>query len=340
MRALALGLLLAVSAGAQPRAAAPDPAGVAAILQADPELRANHEGYLAFLARHPAIAKAERDLTALMRLPGVYPELVRFDEALHADPGAEARFDRHYDRLARDPGIRRAVESAYRLEFQARGNRRLAEPLAWFRANPDTALRFLRRPESVRPVPEAVYNALNDLRDRPQLLSELGDAFEALLAQPGGRTDVLPWWSDVAAPPPMPFQDQPHRFWVWHQRHLAFAEDAHARTWARWWLRKTRRVAGLGYAYTHYLGTLDEGHAPDPDAAWPPPQAPPDLPKIQPEDAPSPAPRGGVVRPPRPERPPRPAVTRPEVPRPNRPALPDRPVKPDKPEPRGPSRPK
>lgn len=323
-------------------------AKVEAALSADAALLEQHRGYLAYLDAHPAFAQAESNYLELATLPSVYPRLVQFDESLQRDPAAELQFDRFYDRLVRQPDLRGAVDQLQRIEFGQRdGGDAFAKAMAFLRANPDTAMRFLQRPGAVSPTPDALYPMLNYFHSRPELMAELGGAFDKFVRQPEASTDAVPWFGQVfkqAETFTPPLLESPNRYWAWHQRNLALAADAQARAWTRYWYRLSRRTEGLGYAYLQYLKQLREQPARAHEAearwavqaehlpVWPPAPAPPELPKLDDAAKDAPAPRTYENRPGRPERPERPEVARPPVPaRPEMPVPPTKPTRPPKP---------
>jgi len=96
-------LILLCGIAAEP----PEPAPVAwpAVLRAlenDEELLGHHRGYLAYLANHPELERAEAAFNELM-LVTRFRRLVRtFDETLLRDAAAQAAFDRHFDARARN----------------------------------------------------------------------------------------------------------------------------------------------------------------------------------------------------------------------------------------------
>jgi hypothetical protein len=339
------GMVLGVALAAGLVPTPVDTAKVENALAADESALQQHRGFLAYLDAHPDFAQAEMNYLALATLPSVYPRLVQFEESLQRDPAAELQFDRYYDRLARQPALRGAVEQLQRIEFGQRdGGDAFGQAMAYLRANPDTALRFLQRPGAVSPTPDALYPVVGYLQSRPELRAELGGALEGFLQQPDATTDVVPWFGKVlqqgAALTP-PLIDSPNRHWAWHQRNLAQAADAQARAWTRHWYRVTRRTSGLGYAYLQYLRQLREqptraraaearwiaeaGEVP----AWPPAPAPPELPVLKDAASDVPAARTGDGRVQRPEKPARPEVKRP--PRPEMPEAPRKPTRPAKP---------
>lgn len=328
---------------------------VEAALQPDKELLPNHRGYLSFLKKNPAIARAEDawlDLTLLLQFESLARD---FDEALQRDAEAETLFDRYYDQSARDEALRNSVERLQRAEFGKAKKATYAEQpfsaaLDYLRANPDLAMRFLQGPEQVKPAPRALYPYLDHFKEHPELLKELLDAFQGITGNPLAQTRLFPWWQAIAnfnlrsggaySRLTSHFLAQPQRFWVWHQHNLALAADAHARTWIRYWHRKVRRIPSLETDYNRYLDLLRKypelgdraeqrwtkeiGPAPE----WPPKENPPLLAKWTKEVTTSPG-TAGMPKYKMPEKPKRPEVKRPAMP--TMPTMPTRPTRPEKP---------
>lgn len=264
-----------------------------------------------------------------------------------------------------------AVEEQLRLPIPPLGSQAGATPdlfssaFNYLRANPDEALRFFENPRRLKPIPRSLYPLLGHFEGHPELLEELLGSFRAVTANPLAHTRVFPWWQAAAAPGQgtaeayaqltAHFLNRPHHFWVWHQRNIALADDAHARTWIRHWHREVRRAPGLVGAYERYLYERyrdpAQTHATEarwqtqfgPAPTWPPKHAPPVLPRLKPRRPAAATPRDGIRRPSymRPEKPhiEKPTITRPTKPtmpsmptmptRPQKPAPPPRPTKPD-----------
>lgn len=319
-------------------------------LAAELELLGHHRGYLAYLDKHEAFARAEQSWRQAALLSEVRPLARRFDESLARNPEAEALFDRFYDALAQDRPLREAVEQLQRFEFEhADWTRKFNPALEYLRAHPGVAQRLLRRPRGDFALPQVLRNLPAELRNQPDLLGALREAYGAFAENPAFLTRALPWWqmrygmSESVAEPAgaltAMFLQRPHRFWLWHQRNLALAGDAQARGWIRYWFRRVRREPGLADdypLYLHYLRQRPEQRkhvelkwqrefgAPP---AWPPASAPPPLEgRVRAKDHNAPD-KPTYVRPERPE------IKRPQMPeppgRPPRPAMPAKPKKPE-----------
>ncbi len=361
---LALGLCLFLAIESPGEVPPPKPSAsppVESVLEADAELLRQHRGYLAFLGRESAVARAEaawRDLTALPRFE---PLARRFDEALHGDVEAQVLFDQFYDQLARDTALRNEVEALYRTTLEEGKQRGRLEDrdlfqgaIAFLQANPDLALRFLKNPLRVNPTPESLAPLLDEFRERPELLQGLLAPLEGVSGNPLAHTRVFPWWEGVARFDAKSggahrallnhFLGRPHHFWVWHQRNLALAADAQARTWIRYWRRKARRTPGLKGDYIAYLRQIEAGpalgakaearwtrdHGPVPP--WPPKAAPPRLTPLITQDEQNRWPDKNSMMPTY-ERPGRPSVPMPSMPTaPNMPQRPAKPARPERPE--------
>jgi len=308
-----------------------------AAMQADAEFFAWHRGFVDYLDAHPALLSAERAWWDVATEPTMGGAARAFDEALLGDPVATSGLDAFYDLLARDPDLRAQAEALQRVEFTERDRRATVAPaLQALRADPDLALRLLSGDMDSSAMAEPLQAFARYLAQRPGLAKELGDAFGALGAAPLAQTRIFPWWQQLTQDGGVAaayarlaerFAEAPRRFWAWHARELAWAEDAQARDWARFLYRRARWIPGMDDAYVHYLRALyaRDGARPAAEAryestamaamAFPPLPAPPTLaPKIVPppnDDAmrltprapERPAPPMAPARPTMPERP-------------------------------------
>lgn len=236
---------------------------VETVLKSDPEFFAWHRGYLAYLDARPDLLSAERAWWDVAIEPSMGASIEVFDEALLGDSTATAGLNAFYDLLARDPALRAETEALQRVEFTERDRRAVVTPaLQALRADPDLALRLFQGDMDLGDLAEPIQAFAVMLQQRPGLVKELGDAFGALGAAPLVQTRLLPWWQSLAQKNTVAsayaglaarFAEAPRRFWAWHARELAWAEDAQARDWARYLYRRARRLPTMGEAYVHYL---------------------------------------------------------------------------------------
>lgn len=319
---------------------------VEAALDRAPEALNNHRGFLALLRRNQAIARAEDAWLDLNLLIEFHALAQAADEALHDAPNEELLFDRFYDQLVRDPKLRESVESLQRTELERapkaeHAEQPLSTALDFLRANPDAAMTFLRDPAQAKPLPHALDPYLDYFKSRPELLSKLLETFQGITDNPLAQSNLLPWWQAASALKDGAFGRftkhllaHPKRYWVWHTWNLTLAEDAHTRTWIRYWFRQARRTPGLEQNYERYLDLMrkfpqyaaraeahwQENAGPAPE--WPPktdpplltiwtaPDMPPALVPKMPAYAPAEKPDGT-----RPAKQDRPEVRRPEMPK-------------------------
>ena len=342
--------LLTLGAGLAAPGTAPT---VDAVLRDDPELARHHQGYLHYLARNAALRQHETAYLQVLQDPEFAAAVRRFDEALRADPEAEQLFHQFYDQLVREPGLRRAVEGLQREAFTLprRRDDAVGDAFGYLQANPETALRFLAGPERFAPLPSSLAPVADLLTRSPELRTRLLDAFETLHEEPQAQTRVFPWWerlSRLNAEAGGAYDAlgrellaRPTRFWVWHRRYLALAEDAQARDWIIWWHRRVRRAPPLRATYLDSVRAhLERGDtdaavaatAADAPGAWPPKTAPPALGGLAASafaDSQDPF----TIERPTVNRPERPRIERPGRPTmPDRPTLPDRPDRPERPQ--------
>lgn len=336
MTALALAGWLTVVANAAPV----DVAGK--VLGEDQALLAQHRGYVSWLAAHANTAAREDAWVGLMTLLTFRDFAAPFDEALVRSPVAAHAYDTFYTHLAANPEDRTRVERLARVVMEVPENlpgRQAA--LTWLQANPETARRYLQDPMLVTPIPEALSPLRNAAREFPDWWGLLGEAFEAVEEAPEAYARIVPWWRQALKVDDdhtaaytnlvLHFAAYPNRFWVWHRREVALAEDAQARNWIRYWHRLLRRSEVDLRAYYQALrgmdvmaiaATYEEG-----ERAWPPKTDPPalgPLRKFQTRDTTRP------VEPTRPgvERPATRGPARPSIAYPDRPAAPQRPARP------------
>ncbi|HQE83141.1 MAG TPA: hypothetical protein PLM14_09080 [Candidatus Hydrogenedentes bacterium] len=351
---LALLTLLAGIEDAEPRVARAEAerAAVERVLEGKPALLAEHRGFLSWLEMHPSTAAAEEAFVSLMLTQGFSLPANRYDESLVRFPEAASQMDGYYDFLASDSGARAAIDDLHRFELAHRTDGGAwGAALSYLRANPAEASTFLVNPRWVKPMPEALQPLADAARKHEPSVERLRTAFQTLDDNALAHLRVFPWWEtayDAESPIGGAFEalnahfrQYPHRFWVWHRRELALADDPGARAWIRHWHRIVRRSEGLDRAYWVYLDALrgQPERAQTAETRWQkehgaPPQWPPD------NDPPSLTPlwlpskempsvkrleRLEIETPPRPLAPGPDEFTRPTLP--TRPARPTRPVK-------------
>ena len=261
-------------------------------LTQDSELRAQHDGYLQYLAAHPDFAEAEKAWWALERDPAFRAADLAFDESLQQDIEAQTKFDRYYDRLHADATAKGHVDALSRMAFDP-GD--LLPIFSDVLRDPRAALEQLQGTVT-GDIPDALAPMLDYLGEHPEVLNELAGSVQGLLNDPLSAARVTPWWTQAAqtaqgagaayAALTRYFAQRPEAFWDWHRRNLALAADAQARDWIRYWHRKVRRTPGLAGPYYAWLEThleLDTPHRQHASTtsqkvdAWPPKTAPPEL---------------------------------------------------------------
>ena len=306
---------------------------VAAAWQSAPDLQRHHEGYLHFLATHPALAQTERDYVLMLTRPISSRLYADFEEALLQDAEARALFDQFYGALQRDKDLRTSVEALQRTELSlGPGSEAVSQALGYLRAQPEDALRFLRAPDLFQPMPEDLAPLTGQFRQHPELAQVLERDLQGIMNRPDAQTRAVPWWQQVAGSDQRAggayrrlmdhFASFPPDFNVWNQRNLALAEEVQARQWIRYWHGIVRRTPGLGRDYFRTVRTeLDHPRTSSSEAglaeAWPPTAAPPPLPPL------ANAPEGkGASRAPTWNNEKKEHLPRPRIQRPERPARP------------------
>ena len=160
-----------------------------------------------------------------------------------------------------------AVDDLHRFEFAHRSSQDTwGAVLAHLRAEPDNAMTFLENPRWVKPIPEVLQPLADAARKGEPAVERLRADFQTLHNNAEVHLRVIPWWNTAysAANPvgtafaglSAHFRQFPHRFWVWHRRELALADQPEARAWIRHWHRLVRRTDGLDGAYWAYLDAL------------------------------------------------------------------------------------
>jgi len=270
----------------------------------------HHRGYLAYLDSHPEIAEAEDAYTELMKLSSFRRAVEPFQEALLRDAEAREAFDKYCLALAEREDVRRAVEDVHRCELaERRPPAGFPAAMAYLRAHPDEAIRFLDNPSRPVPTPAPLATTLGFFETRPALRAELLDPFLELSRDARARTHVYPWWAMIEARGNATAQAydrlmrylvaRPSRFWLWHGRNIALASDAHARHWIDHWHQRVRRNPDLARRYWPYLRQAREQGPVQREAAvrwneafgeagpWPPESNPPTLPPLAAPETPA-----------------------------------------------------
>ncbi len=314
-----------------------DPSHVNVVLglRGNAELATGHAGYWSALQARPEWLELEAVYWELLRTSDLGPLLVQADEWLLANDEKQALFDSAYETLAKSDDLRRAFEQFERGLLTMRGDiRQWLGAGDYLQGNPAEALKYLSGitdqitlPEPLKPYALELYDEKNWSSLREPLQQMLNSATEA--------APVLEWWKSVSESAgdgepltrlSLHFLQRPNRFWAWHRRELALAQDPALRDWVRWWHRELRRRPIPYEGYLRYLGAVRLGQETPPAApkvAWPPLGPTPELkplsksripePKIPGAQAPGIA-RPEVSQPTAPERPGVTGPTRPERP--------------------------
>lgn len=355
----AICLLLAAPPGESAAPAPPDPVAhlipesLTQLLSQRPELRAHHQGFLQELARRPDLAKTETAWWQASRTPALRRLAAHFEDALARDNTAQYRFNTFYQALAGSPELRAKVETLVRVETEkTRRKPELAGALQFLRANPDIALRFLRDPRTVRPLPAPLEATYAFFEAETEWREALFAAYDAIAQTPDAYRTVFPWWRQLAALPDpdgdgadldAALHRRPQQYWLWHLRNLNLANNTEIAPWIRYWQRLVQRDPDVAREYGPFIGKLlenpeqlrqhladlaEKGEDTGAKPAWPPGKEPPPLPPL-PEDPRDKA-RDQIQRPDitYPERPERPTVERP--PRPDGPQRPTPPARPER----------
>ncbi len=321
-------------------------------LTADPGLAELHQGYLRYLDTHPALKEAEETWSELQLQSRFTFCDARMDEAFHNDPRAQALFYAAYDHLARNATLRTSAEMLQRTAFsQGPMQEAFQTALDYFRAHPDIALRFLDNPLKVAPLPE-ILNPMREYFDKyPALRTELTNTLQRLTDVPAAHAHLFPWWRYLLTLDQKSngaysqmrdyFITHPHHFWIWHQRYLALANDAQARTWIQYWWRRIRRTPVLQQEYPRYLQYLRQQKTQSSALApkkqekttsdWPPKIAPPLLTSYTFPASATLTPLEKAPQKPSLRHPWKPQISKPTITPPQRPAMPQKPTRPTMP---------
>ena len=315
-------------------------------LEEEPSLLDLHRGLSAYLDEHPAMALTERAYQQNLRLPTFRRVSGSFEEALHEDETARARFEAYYAALAKSSALNSNVDALYRIEMrEGRRDSSFPAAMAYLRSHPEAAQIFLDNPRRLLPTPGELYTLRNRFRNDREFHAQLKEAFLDIDQDAAAHQYVYPWWEeafdtsgDVGAAHlalNTSLRAFPQRFWVWHRRHAAWSAEPEIDSWLWHFYGRIRRSAPLRDTYFDFLETLheypvlsgavegkwNEDHGAPP--TWPPEGPMPDLLPLADSD------EGDVDRPKRPSRPSRDAdgPRRPTVPR-SQIRLPERPVPP------------
>lgn len=269
-------------------------------LEADSTLLDLHRSYLALLDSDPDLAATENVYNEVAVLSRFRQMVGAFEEAVAAQPKTRAIVYAYYASLNRNEILRRHADAIHRIGWsEAATNKGTLPALAYLRANPDTAIRFLENPALALPTPEALYSLRTQFRSRPELREELQGHFTSLHEEAEAHQSLFPAWkslntgqTDLAAS----YQDliqylarSPHYFWIYHRRMAKLAADPSTMEWIQHLHARIRRDPALRDTYFTYLQTLrreparaeaaaarwNEAHGPAP--AWPPEGRPPAL---------------------------------------------------------------
>jgi len=324
------------------------PESLTRLMTQRPEFNAHHLGYLRELAKLPDLAKSETAWWQVSSAPALRNLAARFEDVLARNKTAQYRFNVFYEALLKSPDLRRKVENLVRVELDnAQRRPELATALQFLRANPDIALRYLKDPATVRPLPEALEDTNAYFEQHEEWRSSLFKAYDEVAQTPDAHLLVFPWWRELAmltAPTEgenanldAALYRRPAEYWLWHLRNLNLASDAQAGPWIRYWQRLIQREPDLAREYGPFITklfedperlrehlinlTTQQDESPSP---WPPSASPPDLPPLVIDD-PVERMKQGIKRP---------SIAypdRPEVERPGRPDGPKRPTRPASP---------
>lgn len=321
------------------------PESLTKLLAAQPELLLHHEGYLKQLAARPALAETETAWWQASGVPALRDLAAHFDDALANNDTARLRFDAFYKALAHSTETRTAVETLARTELErARTDRTLPAALRFLRANPDIALRFLKDPKQVRPLPAPLESAYRAFERQPEWRQSLFTAFDAVAQLPDAHLNIFPWWRELdnlerAEQAPRfdeVLEERPNEYWKWHQRNVNLASVEQAAPWMRYWSSLIQRDPELAKEYGPFMTQLLEEperlreHLVDlqdkqggaSSKPWPPDSSPPKLEPLRRADTAEKMRR--TIERPSIEQPARPDVKRPQ--RPGRPVSPARPA--------------
>jgi len=316
---------------------------VSGSLERNEYLVRHHRGYLAYLARRPEMASAEKALASLLSLTGPHDAIVQFESALNANPGDRAAFDAFHAALAEDGALDAAMARLYRAERQMPPlSVEAAAALDYLHAHPAEALAFLEQPaHGTRPL----LPLRQPLVNRDNVRREMKAAMEAIDKSPAAHAAVFPWWTRIANESAglaqahrqlvATFERHANWFWIWHRHAGAIQADPAARDWLRYWHIRISQEPALGPRYWQYVWNeqlagqrrhsedawqAKYGKAP----AWPPASPPPDITNQEPDGPAHKTPKSRLM----PRAPLRPGKPAPDI---TMPAMPNKPARPARP---------
>lgn len=326
---LILSTLYSCAAAAAPEIESNPPQTVESILRAEPTLWKNHCGFLAYLVSHPELSAAEAAFAARCSMLSLAQLDAEFDDALAKAPEQERLFDRHFDALAHDAGLRAQVTALYRLALEEKTSQDLIlGALHFYRANPDQAISLMRSQTRNIEAPIEMRRVLPYLKEKPAVHDALLDCFETL-RNATGAGNFFAWWQSAEAGKTDAARtyirletyliEHPSDFWAWQYRQTVLAEDPHVRDWIRYLYRTARHILGSPNAYPSYLAriqnepqTVDRITKDAPAASnWPPLEQPPATPAAPKNTIRPQRPSKNSLMPARPEKP---SITRPTKP--------------------------
>jgi hypothetical protein len=278
-------------------------------LEADSTLLGLHRRYLALLDSDPHLATAENVYNEVAVLSQFRQAVGPFEEAIAAHAKTKAQIYTYYASLNQNATLRRHADAIHRIGWtDARTNKHTLPALAYLRANPETAIRFLENPALVLPTPDALYSMRTQLRDHPQTREELRHHFTSLHEEAEAHRRLFPAWKTLHSGQSAlakSYQDLSHYFtrypdyfWIYHRRMTGLAANPSSMEWIQHFHARIRRDPVLRDTYFGYLQTLrrdparkqaaaqrwDEAHGPA--SGWPPEGRPPALDPIAASDQP------------------------------------------------------
>ena len=331
IQGLILAGVLAVLGDASPDAlqAAQTVQRVEQALEANAALLDLHRRYLALLDTNPDLAATEDTYNEVAVLSQFRQVVDPFEEAVAARPTTKALVYTYYATLNRNKTLRQHADAIHRIGWSdARTNRDTLPALAYLRAHPDTAIRFLENPTLAVPTPDALYPMRTQFRSHPQKREELLQHFTSLHEEAEAHRGLFPAWKSLYTGQSALstsyhtlteyFSRNPHYFWIYRRRMTKLAATPSTLEWIQHLHARIRRDPVLRDTYFAYLQIhrreparkeaaalrWNESHGPAP--VWPPEGRPPALDPIatpdptvrRPDD-----PHGTFVTPDKPQRP-------------------------------------
>lgn len=298
-------------------------------LDADLTLLDLHRRYLALLDEEPDFAATENVYNEVAVLRQFRHAVGSLEEAIAARTKTKTQIYAYYASLNRNATLRRHADAIHRIGWtDAHTNKNTLPALAYLRANPETAIRFLENPLIVAPTPDALYPMRAQLREHSETREELRHHFTRLHEEAEAHRSLFPAWrmlyageSDLAKSYrylSQYFARYPHYFWIYHRRMSKLAASPSTMEWVQHFHARIRRDPNLHDTYFAYLQILrrdparkrvaaqrwDEAHGPA--GTWPPEGRPPSLDPIAASEQPVRHPydpRAAFVIPTKPQRP-------------------------------------